>query len=57
MICYAIGLVASAVLRFYLMWENARRDKSADPISADGAVEATSVDKTDKQLPTFRYLY
>lgn len=56
MICYAIGLVASIVLRFYLVWENKRRDTAAETVPL-GTPEETNVDKTDKQLRTFRYIY
>jgi cell division protein FtsX len=63
--CYAITIGLVIVFRFYLVWENARRDKEQgvkiDPeevrrinISADEDV--LHVDQTDKDNRSFRYI-
>ncbi|OAQ60043.1 major facilitator superfamily transporter [Pochonia chlamydosporia 170] len=63
MICLALGFVMCWVIRFYLMWENSRRDKvvSAEEVAAfDEARHGVMVnltDMTDKEIPQFRYVY
>jgi ACS family allantoate permease-like MFS transporter len=63
--CYAITIGLVIVFRFYLVWENARRDKEQgvkiDPeevrrvnISTDDDV--LQVDQTDKENRSFRYI-
>ena len=63
--CYAITIGLVVVFRFYLMWENSRRDKEqgvkVDPeevrrvnISTDEDV--FQVDQTDKENRSFRYI-
>ena len=63
--CYAITIALVIMFRFYLVWENARRDKEqgvkVDPeevrrvnISADEDV--LQVDQTDKENRSFRYI-
>ncbi|KGQ03428.1 putative transporter [Beauveria bassiana D1-5] len=57
MICYAIGLVGSLVLRAYLVWENARRDRISQSASINARELDNVDDQTDKQLSRFRYIY
>ncbi|KAG5999785.1 hypothetical protein E4U21_006334, partial [Claviceps maximensis] len=63
MICLAIAFALCWVIRFYLMWENRRRDRhvSADDVAAfERATQGVMVnltDMTDKQIPQFRYVY
>lgn len=60
MVCYAIGVLTCFALRYYLIWENRRRDR-ASPVSTT-AVEGelgdlNLSDKTDKEIAQFRYVY
>lgn len=63
MICLALGFGMCWVIRFYLMWENSRRDRlvSAEQVAAfDEARHGMMVnltDMTDKEIPQFRYVY
>lgn len=63
MICLALGFTMCWVIRFYLMWENSRRDRlvSAEAVAAfDEARHGMMVnltDMTDKEIPQFRYVY
>ncbi|CAM1508829.1 Fc.00g025680.m01.CDS01 [Cosmosporella sp. VM-42] len=60
MICYGIGVVACFVLRIYLVWENRRRDRIGNVLDAnppDGHLSLNLMDKTDKEIPQFRYVY
>ncbi|KAM3470583.1 hypothetical protein MY8738_009698 [Beauveria namnaoensis] len=57
MICYAIGLVGSLVLRAYLVWENARRDRVSQSASTNARELDNVDDQTDKQLLRFRYIF
>jgi hypothetical protein len=64
MITYSIGVVACFALRFYLIWENRRRDRVGAVFEmpeheADDneIVTLNHLDKTDKEIPQFRYLY
>ncbi|OAA80716.1 Major facilitator superfamily domain, general substrate transporter [Akanthomyces lecanii RCEF 1005] len=58
LVCYAAGIVLCMLLRFYLVWENRRRDKAAG-----GAVQLVDTeainqaDLTDKEIAEFRYVY
>ncbi|EMR68638.1 putative permease of the major facilitator superfamily protein [Eutypa lata UCREL1] len=57
-VCFALCIVISVILRFYLIWENKRRDRVA---IAEGETSSTAgdfLDLTDKQQkPVFRYVY
>ncbi|KJZ75222.1 hypothetical protein HIM_05416 [Hirsutella minnesotensis 3608] len=60
MICFSIGFLTCIVLRLYLWRENKRRDRvqgapGANPIEGDLMVNL--MDKTDKEIPQFRYVY
>lgn len=65
LVCYAVTIGLVIVFRFYLMWENARRDKEQgvkiDPeevrrvnLSTDEV--ALQVDLTDEENRSFRYI-
>lgn len=58
-VCFAVGFVACFVLRFYLIWENKRRDRAGGVLEADESNHTTlnMMDKTDKEIPQFRYMY
>lgn len=60
MICYAIGICCCFALRAYLIWMNKKRDHlsggSAGGIDGGQATSAF-VDKTDKEEPSFRYVF
>ncbi|KAG5949166.1 hypothetical protein E4U53_006021 [Claviceps sorghi] len=59
----AIAFVVCWVIRFYLMWENRRRDRlvGADDVARfereRQGVMVNLSDMTDKQIPQFRYVY
>ncbi|KAL4808288.1 major facilitator superfamily domain-containing protein [Aspergillus unguis] len=61
LICFGVSLVIALALRFYLTWENRRRDRlghgytDTDLPSED--LDAAVLDKTDKELLHFRYVY
>lgn len=59
MICFGITLVICTSLRFYLIWENRRRDRLGfvDSGKSFEELEAALFDKTDKELLQFRYVY
>lgn len=65
MICLALGFVLALVVRLYLTWINRVRDRSIAVTAADGAYQGTDqagvmvnlMDKTDKEIPQFRYVY
>lgn len=63
MVCLAFGFAMCWVTRFYLMWENQRRDRlvSTDEVAAfeeaRGGVMVNLTDLTDKEIPHFRYVY
>lgn len=60
MICYGVALVTCFGLRFYLVWENRRRDRASnEEINGDSqeSLDFGSLDKTDKEMPQFRYVY
>ncbi|PFH57766.1 hypothetical protein XA68_14593 [Ophiocordyceps unilateralis] len=58
MTCFAICVMLCLALRFYLWRENRRRDKvqRLDGCEFDNGV-LNLLDKTDKELQTFRYVY
>ncbi|RBQ75464.1 hypothetical protein FVER14953_12991 [Fusarium verticillioides] len=56
MICLAVSAVLCIALRFYLIWENKKRDDAGDAIEVP--VEGINLsDKTDREIPQFRYIY
>lgn len=59
LICFGATLVISLALRFYLIWENRRRDRVGHVNGGDSAenLDAVALDKTDKELLEFRYVY
>ncbi|PYH68364.1 vitamin H transporter [Aspergillus vadensis CBS 113365] len=60
MICYVVGTILCGVARFYLVWENQRRDGVNPPLHGNEEVDgdiAGMLDKTDKETPQFRYVY
>lgn len=59
MICFGISLVICISLRFYLIWENRRRDRLGVVNSGESfeELDAALLDKTDKELLQFRYVY
>lgn len=62
-ICLAFSAALSLILRYYLIWENKRRDAAmgdSDVMSQEDAEREFMLnlaDKTDKQIPQFRYVY
>lgn len=60
LICYGVGVLACVVLRIYLIHENKRRDQAVEPGLRNEATTiqlAQVLDKTDKEIPEFRYIY
>lgn len=58
MICFAIAFCLCFVLRFYLIWENKRRDRGVTAVEPEkNAGQINMADKTDKEMMTFRYVY
>ena len=59
MICYGVGFSTCFVLRFYLVWENRRRDRVAvgDGAEDDEHTAVNLSDKTDQEMARFRYVY
>ncbi|KAL2850145.1 major facilitator superfamily domain-containing protein [Aspergillus pseudoustus] len=62
--CFAASAVISLVLRFYLIWENKKRDSigvAPETIEVDGehvpAATLNLLDKTDREIHQFRYVY
>lgn len=51
-----VGFVSCISLRFYLMWENKRRDQIV-PVDEISHVQTAFADMTDKENPNFRYSY
>lgn len=57
-ICFALCIVISVALRYYLIWENKRRDRMAVAEDETGSTVGDFLDLTDKQQkPVFRYVY
>ncbi|KAH6869544.1 major facilitator superfamily domain-containing protein [Thelonectria olida] len=56
MICFAIGVVLCALLRISLILENRRRDRAGEVLDVSNAA-LSLMDKTDKEIPQFRYMY
>lgn len=60
LVCFAACAVVSLALRSYLIWENHRRDRLGHVDNGDFFLEgldATVLDKLDKELLRFRYVY
>ncbi|GKT86067.1 major facilitator superfamily transporter [Colletotrichum tofieldiae] len=59
LICYGVGVLTCFILRYYLIWENKRRDNLGDVLNAGigDHVPLNLMDKTDKEIPQFRYVY
>lgn len=58
LVCFVVGLFVIVILRFYLIWENKRRDQlyGTNPEEVDMAMLQT-VDWTDKEITSYRYVY
>ncbi|KAL4985754.1 major facilitator superfamily domain-containing protein [Aspergillus falconensis] len=59
LICFGVSLALALGLRYYLIWENRRRDRLGHMDINDSLedLDAAVLDKTDKQLLQFRYVY
>ncbi len=60
LLCFGIGLLASIALRFYLWKENRDRDRAGhgtEVEAVDGNTLLNFMDRTDKEIPEFRYVY
>lgn len=59
LICFGVSFVIPIALRFYLVWENRRRDRIGQGTVGDSLedMDAAFLDKTDKELSHFRYVY
>ncbi|KAH6639817.1 major facilitator superfamily domain-containing protein [Boeremia exigua] len=59
MVCCGAAFVLCFALRFYLVWENKKRDRETglEGISADDAADMNFADMTDKEMRNFRYVY
>ncbi|KAH7133806.1 major facilitator superfamily domain-containing protein [Dactylonectria macrodidyma] len=60
MICYGVALMTCFSLRIYLIWENRRRDRMDNGENGSEwqeSLDSASMDKTDKELVHFRYVY
>lgn len=61
MTCLSAAFVLALVMWFYLIWEKKYRDKAARQAGAStehqSDAEVNQMDKTDKELPQFRYVY
>lgn len=66
-VCLGASILIILSMRFYLMWENRRRDKKDGAalmnIERDGVAISTStmalnlLDMTDREIRQFRYVY
>lgn len=58
-VCLGILLILPIALRFGLIWENRRRDRHGlvDVGRSFQDLDAADLDKTDKELLQFRYVY
>ncbi|GJN69376.1 hypothetical protein PLIIFM63780_000433 [Purpureocillium lilacinum] len=61
-VCFGVGLISCVLLRVYLARENRRRDTlsiggDAEAETVDAGLMANLMDKTDKEIPQFRYVY
>ncbi|KAJ5652981.1 hypothetical protein N7507_010407 [Penicillium longicatenatum] len=64
LVCFACSAILSMLLRFYCIWENEKRDASVITVGGYGENSASTSsaclnlsDKTDRELPQFRYVY
>ncbi|CAG9948560.1 unnamed protein product [Clonostachys rosea f. rosea IK726] len=59
MVCFAIATVACLALRFYPIFENRRQDQAGfdDSTLPSDALDIKMMDKTDKEIKKFRYVY
>ncbi|KAJ6785219.1 hypothetical protein PWT90_02953 [Aphanocladium album] len=58
LVCYGAGIALCMVLRFYLIWENRRRDTAAGNVVQLVDTEAINqADLTDMEIAEFRYVY
>ncbi|KAF4956261.1 hypothetical protein FSARC_11617 [Fusarium sarcochroum] len=59
LICHGVALISALGLRFYLIWENKRRDRLGHANSGTTVddTDAGMLDMTDKELQNFRYVY
>jgi hypothetical protein len=65
LVCFSSSTILIFVFRFYLIWENKKRDAAVnerlDVIEIGGEPISTSalnlLDKTDRDLHQFRYVY
>jgi hypothetical protein len=64
LVCFACSASIILILRFYLMWENKKRDaigEAPDVVEIDGvpvpAFSLNLIDKTDREINQFRYVY
>lgn len=63
MICPSIGIVLALAFRVYLIWINRCRDKAAggsgpvDTTDLQTGIALNLMDKTDLEMPQFRYVY
>ncbi|KAJ5578610.1 uncharacterized protein N7459_007574 [Penicillium hispanicum] len=64
LVCFACSAVIALLLRFYCIWENSKRDAAAvavGDLAEDGAPVPSAalnlMDKTDREIPQFRYAY
>jgi hypothetical protein len=55
MVCLAIAIVATLVLRFVYVWENKRRDRVIEAGNNENVHDSDFMDLTDMQNPAFRY--
>lgn len=63
--CYSLLVISILALRFHLKRENAKKDRAAAELAAqgvvDGVVDTKMVhafdDLTDRENPNFRYVY
>lgn len=62
-ICFSAGAALILMMRFYLIWENRRRDRLGEAAIAQlNGIEVSEtalnlLDKTDWELTQFRYVY
>lgn len=59
-ICFAFGILVCLGQRFYLIGQNKKRDEASsmpDGVEMRSELMLNLMDKTDKQIPKFRYVY
>ncbi len=58
-VCHGFSLVVCFLYRFYLVRENKRRDAAGTVAEVAEKAEPmlNLMDKTDKEIPEFRYVY